>query len=101
MKKYSLDQSPFYKMQKEKDLAFILNISRSELRKIPNLIDEKYFYEFDIKNQNKVRHIEVPIKQLRAIHKRIKILLSRIIAPDFLFCPVKGKSYISNAGECK
>ena len=35
--------------------------------------------------------------ELKRVQRRISDLLSRIISPDFLFSPVKGRSYIDNA----
>jgi retron-type reverse transcriptase len=45
----------------------------------------------------KSRQIEDPLPNLKKIHARLSDLLSRIIAPQYLMCPVKGRSYISNA----
>jgi len=59
------------------------------------------FSERDIEitrnGQTKIRHIQEPRGKLRPIHNRIRKLLSRIAPPDFLFCPVKGRSYVNNA----
>lgn len=48
-----------------------------------------------------VRHVENPARPLKRIQKRIAKLLSRIAPPDFLFCPVKGRSYVNNAAQHK
>jgi hypothetical protein len=44
-----------------------------------------------------VRIIEAPREDLKAMQRRIADLLQRVLAPDYLFCPVKGRSYIENA----
>jgi hypothetical protein len=36
---------------------------------------------------------------LRPIHIAVRKALSRIEPPDFLFCPVKRRSYVSNAAQ--
>lgn len=41
--------------------------------------------------------ITVPRRELQRIQKRIHLLLSRIITPDYLFSGVKGRSNIGNA----
>ncbi|MCH4091857.1 reverse transcriptase family protein [Acetobacter sp.] len=47
----------------------------------------------------KVREIQEPRGALRPIHERVATLLSRIDPPDFLFCPVKRRCYVSNAAH--
>jgi hypothetical protein len=41
--------------------------------------------------------IEAPREDLKAIQRRIADLLQRVSPPEFLFSPVKGRSYIDNA----
>ena len=97
--RYSFDQSPFYKLRSKARLASILKISLSELKAQFQTVDDDYF-EFDLANSNgKKRHIEEPKPRLKRIHKRIENLLNRIFPPDYLFCPVKGRSYVSNANQ--
>jgi len=43
------------------------------------------------------RPINIPGPHLKAIQSRIAGLLTRINPPDYLFSPVKGKSYVDNA----
>lgn len=43
------------------------------------------------------RRIEAPRSDLKAIQKRIAELLQRVLPPEFLFSPVKGRSYVENA----
>lgn len=44
-----------------------------------------------------LRTIEAPRDDLKQIQKRIATLLQRVLPPEFLFSPVKGRSYIDNA----
>ena len=97
--RYFCDQSPFYKLQTKARLAFILNISLLELKTFLQSSNSSY-YEFDLTNpKGKKRHIEVPKPRLFQTHKRIENLLNRIFPPDYLFCPVKRRSYVTNAKE--
>jgi hypothetical protein len=47
------------------------------------------------------RPIDIPVPQLKAIQGRIGDLLGRVKAPEFLFSPVKGRSYVENAARHK
>ena len=45
----------------------------------------------------KMRDVAEPRGALRPIHERVGALLYRIEPPDFLFCPVRSRSYVDNA----
>jgi hypothetical protein len=47
--------------------------------------------------KTKIRTIQEPRGDLRPIHSYVSKALSRIEPPDFLYCPVKLRSYVSNA----
>ena len=49
--------------------------------------------------KTKVRIIQEPRGSLRDIHIKAQRMLSRIEPPEFLFCPVKRRSYVSNAAQ--
>jgi hypothetical protein len=56
------------------------------------------YKEFDLpKKSGGTRHVENPSRQLKLTQRRLARILSRIEPPDYLFCPVKGRSYVSNA----
>ena len=46
-----------------------------------------------------MRDISAPIPPLKSVQARIANLLSRISSPDYLFAPVKGRSYVDNAAR--
>lgn len=96
-KKYALNQSPFYRLTTKKRLIKVLGITFSELKNLI-LADKHYIEQEEFKN-DKRRLIERPKYKLKQIQRRIANLLSRIETPDFLFCPAKGRSYITNAKE--
>ncbi|MGA1799277.1 reverse transcriptase family protein [Sphingomonas sp. 4RDLI-65] len=95
-RKIAINQSRLFKVSSPERLAKVLGTSLQDLRDLCAL-DLRY-REFDIpKAGGKLRHCEDPVPALKAVHGRIASALSQIEAPDFLFCPVKGRSYISNA----
>lgn len=47
--------------------------------------------------KTKQRTVQEPRRELRTFHERAKRLLSKIEPPNFLFCPVKQRSYVGNA----
>ena len=97
--RYSFDQSPFYKLRSKARLASILKLSLSELKAQLQTVESAYS-EFDLTNSSgKKRRIEEPKPKLKRIHKRIEDLSKRIFPPDYLFCPVKRRSYVSNAAQ--
>ncbi|WP_204508338.1 reverse transcriptase family protein [Aestuariivirga litoralis] len=51
------------------------------------------------KKDGSPRGVENPRRDLKLVQARIARLLSRITPPDYLFCPVKGRSYVSNAAH--
>jgi len=50
---------------------------------------------------DKYRPIDIPDPRLKSIQSRIGDLLGRVIPPDWLFSPVKGRSYVDNAARHK
>ena len=49
------------------------------------------------KSNGGTRLIEAPREDLKAVQKRIAELLQRVLPPEYLYSPVKGKSYVENA----
>lgn len=92
--RYTVDQSPFYKLQSKKKLADLLGTDVSSLKFLVANADQEY-KEFDL--VEKSRHICKPVGYREAIHKRVSDLLCRIEPPEFLFSAYKGRSSIQNA----
>lgn len=94
---YPLDQSPLYAMGNRSKLAALLGISGANLRAL--CVGEILYSEFDIpkKSGEGVRHVENPCKALKRVQARLAKVLNRINPPDFLFCPVKRRCYVTNA----
>lgn len=98
-KTYDLNQSPLYRLSNRKKLADLLRISTRELRMLSKQADGLY-REFSVPKKNGgMRDVENPARQLKLVQARLARWLSRIAPPDYLFCPVKGRCYVSNAAR--
>lgn len=97
--RYALDQSPLYKQANRKKLAKLLHVSTQELRSLCAQADSLY-REFPVaKKSGGTRDVENPARNLKLVQARLARLLTRIAPPDYLFCPVKGRCYVSNAAR--
>lgn len=101
-KTYSKANSPFYKIKTKNKLAAIIKIDFPQIEKICTDPD-KYYKVYDIENEEngKIRTIEEPIDDLRRLHDRIAYFLGCISPPEYLFCPVSGKSAVTNVSQHK
>ena len=97
--RHPLDQSPFYKLRSKRKLADLLRISQAELRQMCRSANEVY-REFSVpKKDGALRRVEDPARQLKLVQARIARQLGKIRPPYYLFCPVKGRCYVSNAAQ--
>ncbi|WP_161635413.1 reverse transcriptase family protein [Methylomicrobium lacus] len=79
-------------------MAEILGISKDDIERLTK--GGNLYNEWDeVNEKGKSRHIENPRHELKRTQRKIANLLSRIIPPDFLYCPVKDRSYITNAKQ--
>lgn len=77
-------------------LATLLGLTDEGLTALIDRADD--YHEFDIaKKGGGTRRVENPAAPLKAVQAKIAKFLAAIDPPDFLFCPVKGRSYVSNA----
>jgi hypothetical protein len=111
---YTLRDSPFFRLRSRKKLAEVLMISGNSLDRIlaePDLYERRWKHKKD-KNSwlntapseeisHLYRPIDIPDGGLKAIQSRIAKLLGRVTPPDWLFSPVKGRSYVDNAARHK
>lgn len=108
---YQLKDSPFYRLRSRKRLAEHLRVSKETLDEISKS-SELYVRRWKHKkhdhwlkqppDQEQVenyRPIDIPDQRLKSMQGRISEFLSRVAAPDFLFSPVKGRSYVENAAR--
>lgn len=105
---HKLSDSPFYKLKPKKRMAEILftseksikeTLSETDLyvRKWKHKKEEKWLDKQPTENAEEYRPIDIPHPRLKEIQSRIAYLLSLIEPPDYLFSPVKGRSYVDNA----
>ena len=70
-----------------------------QLRSLARKTDESY-REFPVaKKSGGTRDVENPARELKIVQAQIARWLSRVEPPDYLFCPVKGRCYVSNAAR--
>jgi len=97
-RKYELRDSPFFRLRTKAKLAKLLWVSPAKLKRMLHL-EGKYVKFKKPKKNGKMRDISDPIPPLKNIQSRIKVLLSRVVSPDYLFSPVEGRSYVDNAAQ--
>ena len=90
--KYS--DCPLYGLQSKKMLKRLLHIEDSKLTKQDYIASLVSPY---IDKSGKPRLIEPPREELKAIQRRLKKLLGKIVVPDNVFSGIKGRSYADNA----
>ena len=106
---YELRDSRFFRLYSRRKLCSLLRVSETSINKLltsKNLYIRRWKHKkldqwLTTEPQGDIaknyRPIDIPDPRLKAIQARIAILLSRIMPPDFLFSPVKGRSYVNNA----
>ena len=96
---HPLKQSPLHKLGNHRQLAALLKTDVRSLKSLSRLGSEGYSEWDDINDKGKKRHIENPKPKLKRVQSRLATILSMIDPPDFLTCPVKGRSYVTNARQ--
>lgn len=95
LKLYPLNQSPLFKLKNKKKLLEIIGLSKKQADKL--MLDSGY-KEFE---NDAGRKIQEPIAQLKAVHRKIGVLLSRIELPPYLHSGRKKHSTLTNAESHK
>ncbi|MDE0110881.1 MAG: reverse transcriptase family protein [Albidovulum sp.] len=96
--RYGLRDSPFFRLRRKSKLANLLQVSPNKLKWLAALEDGYIRFQKPKRNGD-MRDISAPIPPLKSVQARIANLLSRISSPDYLFAPVKGRSYVDNAAR--
>lgn len=94
---HPIKQSPLHKLGHHKRLASLLKIEVAQLKRLAKAGSAAYSEWDEEKPSGGTRHIENPKPRLKRLQSRLATILSLIDPPAFLSCPVKGRSYISNA----
>lgn len=115
MKTHSLRDSPFFRMRSRHKLAALLYVSEDTLAELTannSLYQRLWKHKVLDKGpdswrrepprndlEEMYRPIDIPDPRLKSIQSRVGDLLGRITPPDWLFSPVKGRSYVDNAAR--
>ena len=98
---HPINQSRFYAVRSRARLATFFGLTRKTLDEL--LAAERPYSDRSLtltrNGKSKTRQIQEPRNGLRLVHKTVMQALSRIEPPDFLFCPVKRRSYVDNAAR--
>jgi hypothetical protein len=110
----TLSQSPFYKLRTRKRLAQVLLTQPAALERLRRkdalyvrlykhkTLESKWLREYPPPDEAHLyRAIDIPHHDLKVLQYRIADLLGRVTPPDYLFSPVKGRSYVDNASRHK
>lgn len=97
LKRYALDQSPFYKLGSPSRLALLFGTTVPQLQSLADRGNENYLAFLIKKGTSKERLVQCPKPILERVHVRAFQLLQRIQPPEFLQSGVKGRSYLTNA----
>lgn len=92
-----------YKVGSKNRLAKILCVDVADILRLAQ--DAGNFKVFELPEETceftgkvkKARWVQDPVPELKAIHRRIQSLLSRVVVPSYCHGGTKGKSYRSNA----
>lgn len=117
LKRYDLRDSPLFRLRSRKKLAALLFVSQNDLKKLTanKCPYTRLWKHKKLKSgpdawrresppteiKGLYRPIDNPDPRLKNIQTRIAKLLGRINPPDWLFSPVKGRSYVNNAARHK
>lgn len=95
---HELDQSSLFRLVRRRRLGELVGLTDAQLRHVTKYADTMY-REFDQRKKDGIgsRHIEDPNPILKKAQSKLANLLSRITPPNYLFCPVKRRSYVTNA----
>jgi retron-type reverse transcriptase len=92
--------SAFFRLRSRNRLADLLFVDRAKLQALARADDDDLYFDFlKPKSTGGNRIISAPRGDLKAVQRRIADLLQRIAPPEYLFAPVKGRSYVDNAAE--
>ena len=96
VERYPLERSPLHKMGRAKDLASLLRLTPKQMTSLIVRRSALYLFKDEIIG-GKPRSLAVPIGEMRVIHDRMKELLGRIVLPDYLYSPRRGRAAVDNA----
>lgn len=104
---YELDQCALYKLRSKGRLASLLGFDLARLRELS--VSDSNYKRFALPRVEcpfvgkitKERWVQEPKSELRAIHERLRSLISRVTTPSYAHGAIAGRSYRSNAAAHK
>ncbi|UWR35322.1 reverse transcriptase family protein (plasmid) [Sulfitobacter sp. W027] len=97
MKFYGIEQSPFYMLQRKRDLADLLFTSVRALEGMTDKSVPHYEYWEEEKPDGSMRPLCRPHEGLDKAQSRVAYLIACIKTPDYVHAPVPKKTYVTNA----
>lgn len=94
--KHSLQQSCLYKIPSPALLAKQLYTTDAALMALCDSERPRYSYWTEKKKSGGERPISAPFQELKRVQKRLSDVLHKIKLPDYVYAPVKGRSYVDN-----
>ena len=100
---YAIDQCALYKLGAKSRLARLLGFNLSRLIELSESASNYKRFKLPeticpfIGKVVKARWVQEPKTELRAIHERLRSLLSRVSTPEYAHGAIAGRSYRSNA----
>jgi RNA-directed DNA polymerase len=96
VERYPLENSPFHRMGRAKDLAALLRLTPKQVTSLIVRRSALYWFKDEVIG-GKQRSLAVPVGEMRAVHDLMKNLLGRIVLPDYLYSPRRGRAAVDNA----
>jgi len=93
---YSITQSPFWRMGRQRDLASLVRFDVKLLRLLARGGIDNYSVR-DAEINGKLRTIVCPRGKMRRLHNTLKGLFNRIRQPEYLYSPRRMHTPYSNA----
>jgi hypothetical protein len=98
MKRYDINQCALFGCRSKRRLREILFLSKTGLVELTSTTS-LYRRKEQTKKNGSIRVIHAPCAPLKRAQKRISELLMRLGVPEYLMCPVRGRSNIDNAAD--
>lgn len=95
-KTHRLEQSCLYKLSSPRLLVKHLYTTQRAMNALSDKSHVRYRYWLEKKKNGGDRPISAPFDELKRVQSRLAYILHGIKLPDYVFAPVKGRSYVDN-----
>jgi len=93
---HKLEQNCLYKLSSPHLLAKYLYTTPIAMKALSDKFRMRYRYWVEKKKNGGDRPISAPFDELKRVQSRLAYILHGITLPDYVFAPVKGRSYVDN-----